>query len=243
MFKNVIIILVLFLIPSISLAQSPNNVGNGTVYEDGLEEFYQIGLGLLLSEGQESLLNNIENNSQILRAGKFYEADVTSSVDIEKTFKLYNEGKYDEAFPEMLNIARIGNTNAQEAVALMLFNGWGTSKNIKESVRWFKRAAKKLKPLSLYYLGNIYFQGQGVKKDIIEAAMWLNLAYKFYSDDNPVKKRVLEDLENVLSRISLREQRKIQSRVEDWLESHSAAVSAFEKRKKKQQATKENNAQ
>ena len=234
----IITFLLLFVFSTVSYAQEKASLvgvsskGGSAVYDEELREFYTAGIGLLLDEGQEALLKDLEDNSKILRGGETYSSQNTLTVDVDEAFRLYSEKNYEQAFKKMLDIARTGNVDAQEAVGLMLFNGWGVAQDMKQAARWFKRASRKLKPLSLHYLGTMYFKGAGVKKDIIKAAMWLNLAVKFYDDNSDTKKRATEDLENILARISLREQRSVQSKVEEWINKHSATVNAFNRIKK-----------
>lgn len=62
--------------------------------------------------------------------------------------------------------ARAGSVSAQYNLYLMLRNGEGTKRNLKEGIQWLKRAAKKGDGEAINDLGAHYFDGSGVRKNI-----------------------------------------------------------------------------
>ncbi len=194
-----------------------------TIENEELKEFTKIGMGLLLEDGQEALLERIPDNSDIMRGGESSDDQKVDQLSIRESFRLYEAKKYKEAFKSLLEIARTGNPEAQETIGLMLINGQGVKADDKQAIRWMERAAKKIRPVAMHYLGVMHFKGSGVQRDIVEGAMWLQLASEVYDDDSDEQKRAEEDLHNVILRLSLREQHSAQNRVEEWKVKNSAA--------------------
>ena len=45
-----------------------------------------------------------------------------------------------------------------------------------EAVKWYRLAANQDDPDCQFFLGEMYFMGQGVTQDLIQAYMWFDLA-------------------------------------------------------------------
>ena len=71
--------------------------------------------------------------------------------------------------------AEKGDLQAQNDLAL-LYCEEGPRQNYKIAFEWFKRAAQKGFPESMYYLANLYSSGLGVKEDRVEAVGWYRKA-------------------------------------------------------------------
>ena len=52
----------------------------------------------------------------------------------------------------------------------------GVSRNYRESVRWYRKAAEQGEAIAQFNLGNMYVQGHGVAKDYVQAHLWLSLS-------------------------------------------------------------------
>ena len=80
------------------------------------------------------------------------------------------------AFEYALQAAQLGNVIAMRDVAAYYYNGYGTTKNLKESVRWFQLASKKGDRQAQNNLGVCYENGNGVPKDYKKAIYWYTKA-------------------------------------------------------------------
>ena len=77
-----------------------------------------------------------------------------------------------EGFADCKQQAEQGNAEAQNKLGLMYGNGNGVTKNLKESVNWFRQAAEQGHIEAKYYLGWMYQNGLGVEKDLDKARYW-----------------------------------------------------------------------
>ena len=73
-------------------------------------------------------------------------------------------------------IADQGDARAQYNLGMMYGNGEGVSRDYKESVKWFKLAAKQGIAQAQYNLGVMYGNGRIVPQDYKEAVKWYRLA-------------------------------------------------------------------
>ena len=48
--------------------------------------------------------------------------------------------------------------------------------NQEEGVRWFRKAAAQNYPAAQHRLGNCYYHGQGVRKDLVQSIQWYRRA-------------------------------------------------------------------
>lgn len=232
--------------PASSYAADKKDSNGKDVYEDELDEFRSVGIGLLLQDGQEILLEGMEDNSEILRADKVSANNAAVAQELNAAFKLYEDKDFKKAFEKFIGIARIGEVKAQRMVGVMYGSAQGTEKDDKQAFRWFEKAAKNFDPLSMHHIGVRYFTGTGTKRDISQAAMWLTLATEFYDliGSTPTEQsRAKEDLNSVLARLSLKEQRLVQGSVKKWKTQNRAALKSFKKKKDNTGLQKENNQQ
>ncbi len=203
---------------------------------DALEEYRQLGIGLLLKEGQEYLLSGMEDNSHILRAEKGATAMVELTEQLDEAFTLFDDGKHEQAFEAFLATARAGSPEAQEMVGMMFAQGLGIEEDQAQALRWLERAAQNFQPLSMHHVGIRYFSGQGVRRDLQRGVMWVFLATDLYGeDDSPEATRARQDLENMMARLSLREQRQVQNAVREWKEENRTAWRTIERQRQQQE--------
>ena len=202
-------------------------------YQDEFDEFKSVGMGLLLKDGQEVLLEGLEDNSDTLRADKISSNNTEIQEQLESAFEHYKNKEYKPAFEKFISIARAGHVQAQQMVGLMYTQGQGVNKDEKQAFRWLEKAAHNFDSLSMHHVGVRYFQGLGVKKNVAKAAMWLTLAAEFYGMTHPEGvERVKNDLDNVLLRLSLKQQRQVQNSVKQWKTQNRGALKSFLKQNK-----------
>lgn len=225
-------VLSLFLV-SPALAQGKNK---SAAFADDFEEYRSLGIGLLLKEGQEHMLSGMEDNSQVLRTEKGAANIVELSAQLDAAYAVYAEEKYEEAFEKFITTARGGSAEAQEMVGMMFAQGQGTKQDDVQALRWLERAAQNFQPLSMHHVGVRYFAGQGIKRDVLNAAKWLSLSVEFYGEDkSEAAERARQDLNNMMARLSLREQRQVQNAVREWKEENKAALKTWQRTKSQQE--------
>lgn len=75
-------------------------------------------------------------------------------------------------FERLKALAEKGDPAAQYNLGLCYFRGEGVTKDMVESVKWYRKAADQDHADALNYLGLCYSQGYGVAKDEVEAVKW-----------------------------------------------------------------------
>ena len=65
------------------------------------------------------------------------------SADFQKGLDAAVRGDYAIALREWIRLAEQGDAAAQFQLGWMYYNGLGIPENVKESVKWYKRAAEK----------------------------------------------------------------------------------------------------
>lgn len=111
--------------------------------------------------------------------------------------KLLQDTVYSEA---LLQKAQEGNAEAQNLLGICYYEGYGTEKDLKKAVEWYRKAAEQGNAESQYHLGYCYANGEGVEENQAKAAEWYkkaaekgianaqcNLAYR-YIEGNGVPK-------------------------------------------------------
>ncbi|KAI9302540.1 hypothetical protein BJ944DRAFT_151826, partial [Cunninghamella echinulata] len=76
------------------------------------------------------------------------------------------------AYDHYLIAAKVGNTDAEFQIALMLSNGNGVSKDRKSAYGWYKKAAEKNHKTALYSLGLYHAKGlEDIPRDLLQARL------------------------------------------------------------------------
>ena len=78
--------------------------------------------------------------------------------------------------PLLKALAEKGDAKAQYNLGGMYLRGEGVEKDLKEGIKWYRKAAEQNYALAQYGLGWMYQYGQGVEKDIKEAVKWYRKA-------------------------------------------------------------------
>ncbi len=112
-----------------------------------------------------------------------------------------------------------GDPNAQFNLAVLLSNdSHGITKDLERAVRLYRSAAEKGHYPSQARLGHMYSIGQGVKKDRIQAYVWLSLAAQHGIGT------ALNALEAVANQMSSEEKAEALTLFDAWRGKTSAAV-------------------
>lgn len=76
---------------------------------------------------------------------------------------------------ELKEYAENGNSDAQAELGIRYYLGFnGVNKNAVEAIKWLTKAQKQGNAYSVYWMGNCYYKGIGVEKDLAKA----NTLYK-----------------------------------------------------------------
>ena len=69
-----------------------------------------------------------------------------------------------------------GDSDAQNNLGNMYYNGEGVPKDAVQAGSWYRKAAGQGHPLAQYKLGLMYSTGTGVPKDVEQAVSWFSKA-------------------------------------------------------------------
>lgn len=87
-----------------------------------------------------------------------------------------NPDAYSLAFPMLQAAARAGDAGSSHHLGLMYKNGLGIPRDSTAAAHWFKLAANRQIPASMFILANMYLAGDGVPHDEQEARRWIERA-------------------------------------------------------------------
>ncbi|SFK11401.1 tetratricopeptide repeat protein [Methylocapsa palsarum] len=94
-------------------------------------------------------------------------------VDGKRAFDAHNYVRASEIF---LDMAAVGDPQAQTYLGYMYANGKGVPQNYVVSAAWYRCASQQGVPTAQYMLGLMYDKGQGVPQDYVTAYALVNLA-------------------------------------------------------------------
>lgn len=111
----------------------------------------------------------------------------------------------------MRHQAEIGHADAQFALGNQYYRGdnpYMIPQDYDQARRWYFRAARQGHSSASYNLAVMHIQGNGVKRDLIEALAWLNIAA---SRGHGLSKELVPELESLLKPEHIRAARELQS--------------------------------
>jgi hypothetical protein len=88
----------------------------------------------------------------------------------------YGRGDFTTALRLLRSLADQGDTEAQNALAVMYEKGEGVAQDFATALMWYRKAADQGDAEAQLNLGNLYVNGQGVPRDYVMAHMWFDLA-------------------------------------------------------------------
>ncbi|MUK41517.1 hypothetical protein GNP61_08070 [Aliivibrio fischeri] len=103
-------------------------------------------------------------------------ASTVQSADYQKGLEAYNEGNFKISYAKFSSLAGQGNASAQYNLGVMYANGKGVTKDDKQAVNWYRKAAEQGYAFAQYNLGVMYANGKGVTKDDKQAVNWYRKA-------------------------------------------------------------------
>ena len=91
----------------------------------------------------------------------------------EEGKKLYDEKKYEAAFPKLKTAAEKGHKKAQYRLGRCYDKGHGTAEDNQLALQWYEKAAKQGHAKSEFQMGKAYYKGKSIKGDKALAKKWL----------------------------------------------------------------------
>lgn len=107
----------------------------------------------------------------------FY-ASFPVSADFKTGGDAYKMGDYETAAKEFLPLAEGKDHHAMSAHGSMYAAGHGVPMDLKEALRWFRKAASYERPDAQYKLGLMYNKGPGLTQDYRKALGWYGKSAK-----------------------------------------------------------------
>ena len=99
-------------------------------------------------------------------------------ADFESAGDAYKAGDYETAAKEFLPLAEEGDHRAMYALGSMYAAGHGVPMDLKEALKWFRKAATYDRPDAQYKIGVMYDRGLGLKQDYRKALHWYGKSAK-----------------------------------------------------------------
>jgi len=117
-------------------------------------------------------------------------------------------------FDDTFKLAEQGDAKAQYKLAVMHFNGKGTSRDDKKAVKWLTKAAEQGVGEAQYFLAVMHYDGKGTPQDYKKSYIWFSISasngYKDAIDTRhlPAEKsppktlKILEEAHKIYEKIS-----------------------------------------
>ncbi len=105
-------------------------------------------------------------------------ASFSVSADFKAGGDAYMKGDYETAFKEFLPLAKDKDHRAMYALGSMYAAGHGVPRDLKEALKWFRKAAVYGRPDAQYKIGLMYDQGLGLRQDYRKALNWYGKSAK-----------------------------------------------------------------
>lgn len=96
--------------------------------------------------------------------------------DNQQPKSLFDQGKYEKAFPLWLALAEQGDILAQNYAGIHYYLGLGIKRDHQQAKQWFEKSARQGLADAQYNLAVMYENGEFVQQDYLTAAMWYSLA-------------------------------------------------------------------
>lgn len=119
---------------------------------------------------------------------------VTACSQNDDPARLFEQGKYAEAYVIWQSRAGQGDPLAQNYMGIHHYLGLGARRDMKLAREWYEKAAIQGYPDAQFNLGLMYENGMGVEMDYLTAFKWFIAAYE-QGNDNALKhmKRISEE--------------------------------------------------
>ncbi len=91
-----------------------------------------------------------------------------------ESFMHHQNEEYATAIKMYRQIAKQGNTVAQQLLGSLYMSGKGIEQSDAKAIYWFKKSAEQDEAIAQYYLGMLYLEGKGVQQNFSKAFDWLH---------------------------------------------------------------------
>jgi len=108
--------------------------------------------------------------------GSAFSAPANGDFDSDMCMKSLKAKDYSTAFPPCLKVAEQGNSDVQNSLGNLYFNGQGVTKDYQKALEWYRKAAIQGFAAAQLELGKMFYKGEGVKQDFAEALTWFRKA-------------------------------------------------------------------
>ncbi len=105
-------------------------------------------------------------------------ASFSVSADFKAGGDAYMKGDYETAFKKFLPLAKDKDHRAMYALGSMYAAGHGVPRDLKEALKWFRKAASYGCPDAQYKIGLMYDRGLGLRQDYRKAFSWYGKSAK-----------------------------------------------------------------
>lgn len=187
-----------------------------------IDEYFALGRGLLL-ENQTFDDVPAAGNAQAAGDQKSEEAkrlENINTLSVAEQLEQIQKGQITEAMSALTPLANRGHMVAQETLGLIYYQGLGgTQKDTARATQFFLLAADQKRPIAMHYLSNLYFYGDSVPQDSVQAYMWVALAELYYQDDNS-RSRAEADRESIGQQLTRRNRQRGEALAYEWLRQH-----------------------
>ena len=138
----------------------------------------------------------------------------TVRADYPSGYQAYQTGDYPKAFQDWKAAANEGSIDAQAALGILYYKGWGVPQDYAAAGKWYRRAADQGHAVAQNNLGMMYQEGLGVEQDYVEAYLWFSLAAAHGTSE--IQTLATENRDQIASRLTAADIERAQNRTRDW---------------------------
>jgi len=177
--------------------------------------------GILLDEAARA---EVDTEAEDFKTDVLFPSEMYKTQDFDRAelYRLYDDKQYNRAVFGILRLARQGDPEAEETVGVMYRFGQGLKVDDEQAHRWFLRASQGQQPLAQHHLGSMYYNGQGTSRDLVRAAMFMELAIRHYPEGSE-RNQAIEDFKNINLRLSRIEQEQARQQAKEYLAQYPKA--------------------
>ena len=135
---------------------------------------YEKGIGVQIDSNKAFKImekTSYKDLNALYNLGRYYFNGIGVKVNLSKSIEIY------------LEAAQNGHILSQINLSIIYENGIGCNKNEKKAFEWLNKAVqlmvekKQFVSVAIHALGNFYKEGIGIKKDLVKANQYFELAY------------------------------------------------------------------
>jgi CHAT domain-containing protein/TPR repeat protein len=181
--------------------QGTYTFANGDQYLGEYWDGQQNGQGIYTFSDGRKYIGEFKNNTQTGNgryegngwtdyAGQVLESNKTKfwyARKIDRAQLLFQQRKFKEALPLLIQLARSNNPRAQGLLAGMYLNGLGTNIELNSAYKWAQEGSNRNDPIAQNVLASMYRTGKGVERNLKYAFSWYKKSAENGNDDAQLK--------------------------------------------------------